>query len=195
MADASGDATADVVRRTLLRCLAADPQTREPMNALVAWTELGKGLSGTLDDVGGEPGLLRKLICSYGIDHGAGVELSRWAYRVEPDRRLSPAAAAAALQRIEGELSEVLSEHAERAEHSADARRALFVTVVKGWFPVGLDIMRALPNGAVASEEVLLGALSAWCERHLPHGEGEAQPSAPPPEVSRDDGKVRLRVL
>lgn len=171
------------------------------MNALVTWTELGKGLSGTLDDVGAERGYLRKLICSYGMDHGAEVDLGRWCYRVAPEDRLDPEAAAAALQRAEAELAEVLSEHLERASRVPEARQALFINVVKGWYPVGLDIMRALPAGAAATEEALIGALSAWCERHLPTGEtGEETAEETAVEkvevvAPRADGKVGLRVL
>lgn len=194
MTKLAGDGTADAVRRALLRCLATDPRTQEPMNALVAWTELGKGLSGTLDDVGAERGLLRKLICAYGIEHGHGdeIDLARWGYRLAPERRLDPEATADALRRAEAKLSEVLAEHLEQASRSPDARRALFVAVVKGWFPVGLDIMRALPAGNAASEAALIGALAAWCERHLPTGEPDA---AAPAVASGTDGKVRLRVL
>ncbi len=175
------DATAATVHRTLVKCLAANPKTREPMNALVAWTELGKGLAGTLEDVGGERGLLRKIICAYGLERGAEVDLSRWAYRLERELRLDPSETAAILRRAEGDLSRALRAHVDRAERSPDARRALFIAVVKGWFPVGLDIMRALPAGSTASDEALLGALAAWCERHLPSGEEGAEQEAPAP--------------
>ncbi|MCC6763857.1 MAG: hypothetical protein IT293_04260 [Deltaproteobacteria bacterium] len=119
------------------------------------------------------------MICSYGSDHGTNVDLSRWAYRLEAEERLDRDEIAMGLQRVEDQLSEVLSAHIDKADASPDARRALFVAVVKGWFPVGLDIMHALPAGAAASEEALLGALSAWCERHLPEGEGEPLVGAP----------------
>jgi hypothetical protein len=195
MGDSLGDATATAVRKTLLRCLAEEPKTREPMNALVAWTELGRGLSGTLEDVSGDRGLLRKLIYEYGHDHAATIDLSRWLYRLEGKERLDAEEIASALRRIEDALEDVLAAHLEKAELSPDARRALFVAVVKGWFPVGLDIMHALPAGSLASDEALLGALTAWCERHLSSAAPLPDEAAKAPEATKPSPKVRLRVL
>jgi hypothetical protein len=67
---------------------------------------------------------------------------------------------------------------------SADGEgaREIFITVVTGWFPVGLRILaalscasRTLPNASGAGEEQLSGLLRAWCDRYLP--EDPAGPS------------------
>ena len=75
-----------------------------------------------------------------------------------------------------GYRHELLSRGADWTELSVEAamgdegRKKLFLAVVRGWFPVGLDILRAFPAGAKASPEELLGALWAWCERYFPEG-------------------------
>ncbi|MHB8878104.1 MAG: hypothetical protein ACYC8T_30775 [Myxococcaceae bacterium] len=161
---------ATAVFETIHRALAAEPKTREPMNALVIWTELGKGLAGTLERVGAEKGLLRQVIASYCREKGAadGVDLSRFAYRLEGKERLGKLEAAMAMKRVQAELEEALPELTAEASATDEARKKLFLAVVRGWFPVGLDIMRALPGGREAKEPEQLGALRAWCERYLP---------------------------
>ncbi|MEB2284691.1 MAG: hypothetical protein B6D46_13695 [Polyangiaceae bacterium UTPRO1] len=158
------------VREAIHRCLAASPKGREPMNALVVWTELGKGLAGTLEEVGVGRGMLRNIIVAHCMDRGAApdVDLERWAYRVEPEERLTAAETAAVLQHTEAELAQALPELARRSEGSPETRRRLFVTVAQGWYPVGLDIVRTLPAARQAPESALLGALAAWCARYLP---------------------------
>lgn len=163
-------APATTVFETIHRVLAAEPKTREPMNALVIWTELGKGLAGTLERIGAEKGLLRQVIATYCREKGAadGVDLSRWAYRLEGKARLGKIETAQALQRVQAELEAALPELAADAETGGDARRQMFMAVVRGWFPVGLDIVRALPGAKTADDATRLGALRTWCERYLP---------------------------
>ncbi|MCC6554900.1 MAG: hypothetical protein IT372_18155 [Polyangiaceae bacterium] len=157
--------------------LAADERTREPMNALAIWTEIGRSLSGTLEQKGASPGLLREVIADHCRERGAapGVDLGRWAYRLAPEDRLSSKELGAAIRRVMRGIEEALPELVAEAETATDKHRELFMAVVRGWFPVGLDIVRALPAGAAASEAERLGALGAWCERYLPGETAEAR--------------------
>jgi len=166
-ADAS---VSNVVFRCLHRALAGGERTREPLNALVVWTELGRGLAGTLEQVGGDQGLLRKLIAGWCQEQGAreDVNLADWMYRLEGPERLGKEEAAAALRKIQAELEEALPALAAEAQASDEARRALYLAVVRGWFPVGLDLVRSMPRGRTAERAEQLGALSAWCQRYLP---------------------------
>ena len=86
---------AQAVFQAIHDALAAEPRSREPMNALVLWTELGKGLAGTLERVGAGRGLLREVIDRHCAQKAAGkpCDLSVWAYQVEPKQRLGPVAA------------------------------------------------------------------------------------------------------
>ncbi|MBI3186205.1 MAG: hypothetical protein HYZ28_29050 [Myxococcales bacterium] len=154
------------------RALASAAKTREPMNALVVWTELGKGLSGTLDGVGAEPGLLRRVISEWCQGRGATerADLSRWAYRLEGKERLGKLEAAMAMRRVQADLEAALPELSAEAAMGDEGRKKLFLAVVRGWFPVGLEVLRDFPAGRVAKEEELLSALWAWCRRYLPAG-------------------------
>jgi len=149
--------------------LADSAKTREPMNALAVWTELGRGLAGTLEKKGASPQLLHDVVADYCRGHGReGVDLTRWAYVVPKDQRLTRPEVAATLRRVMKEIETRLPELAAQAETETAKERELFMTVVRGWFPVGLDIIRALPAAATASEADRLGALGAWCDRYLP---------------------------
>ncbi len=150
--------------------LRADPKTREPMNALAVWTELGKGLSGTLDKKGAPPGLLAEVIAEH-CKARAGevpIDLSQWLYRLEPARRLTRQEIAATLRRVLVALEERLPELSAAAETDGEKERELFMAVVRGWFPVGIDIVRALPGAKNVDEGTRLAALRAWCDRYLP---------------------------
>jgi hypothetical protein len=164
------DEVSQCVRDTLLNALAADPKTDEPFNALVVWTELGRALSGTLDEIGAGLGYVKKLASSWFEEQRAvpKVDLARWLYRLDDDRRLRPDEVQRALSRVERALAEALPELARASDESPEGRRALFLAVVKGWFPVGLDLVRALPRGQVADRAETLGALWSWCLRYLP---------------------------
>ncbi len=162
--------TSRAVHQALASALAADDRTAEPMNALVIWTELGKGLCGTLDRKGAEIELLGRVVDRWCRERGASeVDLTGWAYRVDPARRLSSADLAGALQRIQAEVERVVAPVAETTED--DGGRAAFLAVVEGWFPAGLDILRSFPAARGAPPADVLGALRAWCARFLPRGE------------------------
>lgn len=171
----SEHAAAKVAFETIHRALAADEKTREPMNALVLWTELGRGLAGTLERVGADRGLLREVIAGYCRERGVSpeeVELSRWVYRLEGKERLGKVEAAMALRRVEAELETALPEMTTEAANADEGRKRLFLALVRGWFPVGLDIIRSMPAGRGAGDEAVLGALTAWCARYLPESSG-----------------------
>jgi hypothetical protein len=157
--------------------LAADPKTRDPMNALAVWTELGKGLSGTLDKKGAPPGLLADVIAEHckARSGDAAVDLARWAYRVPETERLTQQEAAAALRRVLQAIESRLPELSAAAETDVEKERDLFMAVVRGWFPVGLDIVRSLPGATNADEATRVAALHAWCERYLPKDTSEAR--------------------
>ncbi|MFO0763218.1 MAG: hypothetical protein U0359_42665 [Byssovorax sp.] len=149
--------------------LRATDKTREPMNALVLWTELGKGLAGKLEQKGADRGLLSHLCAGYCAQAGAGepVDLARWAYRVEPGERLDVAELAAASSRVLRSIEQRLL--ADRGDTNLEERqRDYFMATVRGWFPVGLDIMRSLPALRGASDAQVHAALGAWCARYLP---------------------------
>lgn len=166
----SGHEAAMLSFQAIHAALAASDKTKEPMNALVVWTELGKGLSGTLERKGASPGLLLDIITEYCVERGAqeGVDLSRWAYYVPPERRLSATEIGAAMRRVTRELEERLPELAAEAESATEKERDLFLALVRGWFPVGLDILRAMPGGESAEDADRLGALAGFCRRYLP---------------------------
>lgn len=153
--------------------LAGDAKTREPINALAVWTEIGRGLSGTLEKKGASPGLLHEVITGYCKARGAreDVDLSLWAYRLPPEQRLVTNDVAAAMRRVVRELEARLPELAAEAETATEKERDLFLAVVRGWFPVGLDILRSMPGGPSANDADRLGALATWCDRYLPKDE------------------------
>jgi hypothetical protein len=153
--------------RAIHESLACDERAREPMNALVIWTELGKGLAGTLVRKGASPSLLVEVISGYCKGTGAApVDLARWAYRVPHDRRLSREEIGTAIRRVLARVEERLPSLA--ATPDAEGERAAFLAIVRGWFPVGLDVVAALPGAAGANRRELAAALCAWCERYLP---------------------------
>lgn len=159
--------TPETIRDAITNNLAADEATREPMNALIVWTELGKGLCGTLDRKGADLGLLGRIIEQWCAERGAvDVDLAGWAYRVDPEKRLSQDALASALQRLQTSVERALTPVADAA--GEDGGRTAFLIAVKGWFPAGLAVFRALPAAAGATEAQLLGALRAWCHRYFP---------------------------
>jgi hypothetical protein len=148
--------------------LAADPATQEPMNALVVWTELGKALNGTLEKMGADAGILRATIGRWFERRAAApADLSRWAYKLPADARLGPDALADALKRVQGALEQKLPALSATATQ-AEGRKNLFLTVVRGWFPVGLDVFRAMPAARGAPAETVEAALWSWCDRYLP---------------------------
>ncbi len=158
------------LHQTFRQALDADPRTREPLNALIVWSELGKGLSGTLDSKGAEPGLLRRLIEDWSVRSGAPeVDLGAWAYQLPPTERLSQDALAQILRGVQGEVERSVLPIIESA--GEDGGRAAFIAVVKGWFTTGIAILRTFPAGRRASELALRGALRGWCARFLPRDE------------------------
>jgi hypothetical protein len=158
----------DAVRAAILAALDADPKTREPLNALVAWTEMGRALQGTLDRKGGDAGLLRRVIarwCAQGAE-GRTADLGRWAYRLEPGRRLTTVELAAAIRRVQEACDAILADLARAT--GDDGGRAVFLALAKGWFPAGLDVVARLGAARGASPAEVVAALGAWCERFLP---------------------------
>jgi hypothetical protein len=164
----------NAVRRAILEGMARDQRTAEPMNAMVIWTELARGLCGTLDRKGAEIERLGGVVDRWCRDRGAmEVDLDRWAYRVEPERRLDAAALGAALQRIQLDIERTVQPvvDASGGEGEGDGGRAAFMAVVDGWFPAGLAILRSFPAASRAPAGQVLGALRAWCARFLPRSE------------------------
>ncbi|HLK93198.1 MAG TPA: hypothetical protein VKZ18_25110 [Polyangia bacterium] len=155
-------------RQVLRDMFAAHDKTRDPVNALVVWTEIGRALSGTLEKRGASPGLLRRIIVDYARREAAGREfaLERWIYRVPPEERLDKEELAQLTSDAATALAAVTPAAFERSGE-ADLR-ALFLEAVHGWFPLGLELVRALPAGAGADRSALVGALGAWCARYLP---------------------------
>jgi hypothetical protein len=149
--------------------LQVDEKTRDPMNALVVWTELGKGLAGKLERQGADAGLLTRLVAGYCRRGGAGrqVDLGRWAYRVAGEKRLSIPEMAAAVARVHRAIEPLLL--AEWGDGGGEERqREYFLATVRGWFPVGLDIVRSLPSHRAANDVDVHAVLGAWCERYMP---------------------------
>jgi hypothetical protein len=146
-------------------------QEQHPMNALVVWTELGRALAGALERQGADRGLLREIISGWLGDRGEPIDLGSWAVGVGREQRLGSDALAASIRRAEAAVERAVPGLANAAENP-QGKRELFLTVVRGWFPLGLELARALPAGAGASEEQVRGALQAWCERYLPSPTG-----------------------
>jgi hypothetical protein len=161
------ESAARVVSEAILHALEADPKTREPLNAFIVWTEIGKGFAGLLERKGASVGLLRSLIEGWCTSRGAPeeVDLARWAYALEPDRRMSVVEIGEALCRAQFQIERALvaSGHVEGADSVRDA----FLTTVRGWFPLGIRLLRSFPIGRGADERELCGALRAWCRRYL----------------------------
>ncbi|MFO0590045.1 MAG: hypothetical protein U0441_21055 [Polyangiaceae bacterium] len=173
-ADARDEATtheaARAVGEAIRATLDADDKTREPMNALVVWTELGRGLSGKLERQGADAGLLARLIANDSrarLEGAAPVDLASWAYRVPAEQRLTREDAARAFTRLERAIGDKLADHWADGDGGAHVRED-FLAVVRGWFPIGLDIFRSLPAARGATEAEIGAALAAWCDRYLP---------------------------
>jgi hypothetical protein len=49
------------------------------------------------------------------------------------------------------------------------------LTTVRGWFPVGPQIVRSFPTARGIREAERLGVLVAWCERYLPRDPASAK--------------------
>jgi hypothetical protein len=156
--------------RVINDALASDPKTREPMNALVIWTELGKGLAGLLETLGADLGLFRSIIQKHceGVSRSASVDPNRWFYRLAPEERLDAPGVAEAIRRIEHALEQALPQLSAEASQADEGRKNAFLAVAKGWFPVGLEILKAIPAARGADELERLAVLWAWCERYLP---------------------------
>jgi hypothetical protein len=155
-------------RQVLRDMFAAHDKTRDPVNALVVWTEIGRALSGTLEQRGASPGLLRRMILDYARQEAAGREiaLERWVYRVPPEVRLDDKELAQLMSDAAAALAAVTPAAFERS--GEPDLRELFLEAVHGWFPLGLELIRALPAGAEADRSALVAALGAWCARYLP---------------------------
>ncbi len=54
------------------------------------------------------------------------------------------------------------------AARGSDGQRDGFIAVVRGWFAVGVELVRALPGLGEAPVAEQLGVLSAWCTRYFP---------------------------
>ena len=155
------------VHEAILRALDRHDKTRDPMNALIIWTELGRALCGTLDKKGADVGLLGRIIDGWCGEKGAAeVDLGRWAYRQEPAQRLGAEELADVLQNVQEEVERVVADLPYGDE--GDGGKAAFLTVVRGWFPAGQAIIRALPAAKMAGDAELRGALRAWCARYFP---------------------------
>ena len=165
---------ADAVCEAILRALGTDPRTAEPMNALVAWTEVGRGLCATLEARGAGGGLVLQIVDRW-CDEGsaAAVDFRALRYPLPEEGRLRPAEIGEAVARVALEIRE----HLEPAT-DGDGERAAFLTVLRGWLPAGLAILGNFPAGQGASPEALLGALRSWCRRWLP-GDGAGEGVSP----------------
>lgn len=169
MIDAS---SATAVFRVIHEGLQATEKTREPMNALILWTELGKGLAGKLERQGADRGLLQRLVVSYCKKPAGGddVDPRAWAYRVEPETRMNPEEAGQALGRIQRDIENHLL--ADSGETGGDEKqREYFLATVRGWFPIAFDILRAMPALRHADGDRIRAALAGWCQRYLPRDE------------------------
>lgn len=149
--------------------LASDPKTSEPMNALVIWTELGKGLAGKLEQQGADIGLLGRLVSGYCKEkaHDRPIDLAAWAYRVAPEQRLSRDEVARAMTRIQKAIGDRLAGYWADGDGGAHTRED-FLATARGWFSVGLDILRAFPASGASDDSEVHAALAAWCDRYLP---------------------------
>lgn len=161
-------ATAREVAAALRALLEGSPELREPMNALVVWTELGRGLAGTLGRKGADEGLLGRLIATWCEEEGAppSLKLEEWLTAIPVEQRLSPRALTAALQAAETAIVDRVGPLI--VAEGSDGPRAAFTAVVRGWFTVGVELVRALPRARRSSRPEQLGVLAAWCARYLP---------------------------
>lgn len=176
-------AAAIAVHAAIHEALALDPKAREPMNALVIWTELGKGLAGKLEQQGADVGLLGRLVASYCKEkaHDRAVDLGAWAYRVAPEDRLSREELGRMMSRIQKAIGDRLARHWADGDGGAHARED-FLATTRGWFSVGLDVLRsfrvgpgpsadavsASPGCSPRDDAEIYAALATWCDRYLP---------------------------
>jgi hypothetical protein len=168
-------AAARVVYEAIASSLDRSPRTRDPTNALVVWTELGRGLAGLLDRKGADPGLLGRIVDRWCVDRGAEtVDLNRWIARSADADRLTVGEIAEALRRIQFRVEQSLVAAGHDGE-APDAIREAFLVTVRGWFPVGLSILRGCPAARQATEAQVMGALRAWCRRYLPEDPSAAK--------------------
>lgn len=181
---------ARAVNEAIRAALDADDKTRDPMNALVVWTELGRGLSGKLERQGADAGLLARLITQHSgsLDHGAApIDLGGWAYRVPAERRLTREDAVRAFSRLERAIGDKLAEHWADGDGGAHVRED-FLAVVRAWYPIGLEIFRSLPAARDATDAEIAAALAAWCDRYLPKDTSGPEDLGVRREGSRDHG-------
>lgn len=151
----------------IIAALQSDRATQDPMNALVVWTELGRGLAGTLDRKGADVGLLGRIVGDYAAKAGTTpVQISDWVYCVPPERRLTRDDLARTLRTVQTAVDRVISPAV--AALGDDGGRAAFLIVVRAWYFAGLAILRSLPGRSQAPDADLVGALGAWCARYLP---------------------------
>jgi len=162
-------ARARLACHAIVDALVDDDKTRDPMNALVVWTELGRGLSGTLDKKGAEPGKLRAMITAWcrTSERDGKERLERWTYKLPIEQRLDAKEVGAAMRRVMQRLEQAMPDLTAAAEADGDKSRELFLVVVRGWFAAGQFLFDRLA-GRSSSREQTLGALGAWCERYLP---------------------------
>ncbi len=170
-------AAAIAVHEAIHEVLALDAKAREPMNALVIWTELGRGLAGKLEQQGADIGLLGRLVAGYCKEkaHDRAVDLGAWAYRVAPEDRLSREELGRVMTRIQKAIGDRLARHWADGDGGAHARED-FLATVRGWFSVGLDVLRsfpassgsASPGGSSRDDAEVHAALATWSDRYLP---------------------------
>ena len=155
------------VSSALWRVLQGNRRTSEPMNALVAWTELGRSFCETLDRKGADIGMIGRIIDGWCKDQGAtAADLSRWGYQVEPSLRLSAEELRSLTEHLQRVVEQAVAPVA--AREGEDGERAAFMEAVRGWFPVGLSILRSFPQAASAEDRELYGVLQAWVRRFFP---------------------------
>ena len=158
------DGCSRAVAEALAQVLAKGVSLRDPMNALVVWTELGKGLAGTLDRKGADVGLLGRIIDNWCASKGDPVrELASWVYR--PATPLDEAALALVLGSAQTTIESIV---AAQAGGDEDGGKQAFLAAVRGWFPVGLHLMRRICVGRGEDAAASVPMLRAWCERYLP---------------------------
>ncbi len=183
---------AKLTYKTIGRKFQSFPKIKEPMNALIVWTELGKGLAGTLIEKGAEPDLLIQTIENWCKDKQAvlEVDLSKWAYSVPKENRLSQKELAEILDQMTTDLEKELSEWLVQAQTSEEDRLGLFIEVVRGWFPVGLDIVQT--SKQFTSKEDQLGVMLAWCKKYFPKNTSGSKDLGVRVEKKRNSKQITL---
>lgn len=168
------DIVSQRVRDDILAGLRADALAAEPLNALVVWTELGRGLAGMLDRKGGSESLLRETIEKWCTEQQAEeVDLAALIPRIAAERRLTREHLAAILQSLQARIEMLIADSAEQGVN--DGGRTLWMAAVKGWFPAGLSILSDFPTLRGAPPARTLGALRAWSRRYFPQSTEDAK--------------------